>query len=388
MDVSSFYIKAQEYATEIKKQRPEYADKDNQLCLILTELDDIYSGVTSITVNSGTVDRLSADRIALMSVITAQKVIPKQMLLISIDNFDICVPDEETILMLVTSGKGNCLIVKSLEEVVPAISLAPSTAATDFLDGFGDETPQMAAPVPILNNAPIDITNRPRNDASMPFGAPQSYPQTMDNPNAYQNPYGSQQGFSQQNYPQQGFQQNPMFSQQMEYPQQAGFQQPQGYTQQGNYPTQQDFGQQPGYPKQEYPQQQGYMQQQGFPQQGGYPPQQVFGQQIGYPQQGYPQQMGGYPQANPYMNNGGAPFQQSMTSSAFMSGFGTSTSTKSSLLSSQLTPPPASGTAFKKSLSRFLDDDDDDVELQNVSKEDMMKQAQDKKNAAKANRNK
>ena len=47
----------------------------------------------------------------------------------------------------------------------------------------------------------------------------------------------------------------------------------------------------------------------------------------------------------------------------------------------QVGPPHSDGSAFKKSLNRFLDDDD-------VSKEDMMKQAMDKKKAAKANRNK
>ena len=116
----------------------------------------------------------------------------------------------------------------------------------------------------------------------------------------------------QQQYPQQGYQQQPR----QQYPQQGYPQYPQQqYPQQGyqQYPQQQ-YPQQgyPQYPQQQYPQQ-GYPQypQQQYPQQG-YPqyPQQQYPQQgyPQYPQQQYPQQ--GYPQY-PQQPAQQAPNQQS-----------------------------------------------------------------------------
>ena len=383
MEIGSLYNTAKNFAETLKQKRPELTQYDACLCLIIADTGDIFSGVSSVSINEGAVEDVSAAKIAVMSIITAKRVIAKQLIVISLDDYSYFRPDDEALGLLVNSSVDNssCQIVLSPDEEVSAATLVPASEAPDFLSGY-DEA-DFGAPAEFANGIDVDSSNPFNNETSNKDGAPNSlyeHPEEAQQqgasgfPNINQN---QQQGYPQPGYPQQG------------YP--HGY--PQGYPQQG-YP-QQGYPQ-PGYPQQGYPQQ-GYPQpgypQQGYPQQGypqpGYP-------QQGYPQQGYPQQ-GGFPQG---MN--AAPYRQGYTGQSVHGGnMRTSTYQQSQSVSVTLTSKPGGESAFKKRLNSFLGDDDADSTPSaptaapsadipgdaGMSKEDMLKQAKDRKKIAKANLN-
>ena len=376
MEIGSLYNTAKNFAETLKQNRPELTQYDAELCLIIADTGDIYSGVSSVSINEGAVEPVSAAKIAVMSVVTAKHVIAKQMIVVSLDDFIYIRPDDEALGILVNSSVDNssCEVVLAPDEAVSAASLVPASEAPDFLSGY-DEA-DLGTPAEFANSIDVDSANPFNNETGNQDGAPNSL---------YEHPEEAQmQGASgfpninpnqQQGYPQ-------------GYPQQGGF--PQGYPQQGfpqqGYPQhgypQQGFPQ--GYPQQGYPQQgypQGYPQQ-GYPQQGGFP-------QQGFPQQGYPQQ-GGFPQG---MN--AAPYRQGYTGHSVHGGapMRNGVYQQSQSVSVTLTSKPGGESAFKKRLNSFLDTDDADMANgadsadAGMSKEDMLKQAKDRKKIAKANLN-
>ena len=354
MEIGSLYNTAKNFAETVKHSRPELANYDACLCLIVADSGDIYSGVSSVSINEGTVQDVPAERIAVMSVITAKHVIAKQLIVISIDDYSYFKPEDEAIALLVNSSvdNGSCQVVLSPDETATAASLAPASAVTDFLSGY-DETPeQLGAPAEYASGFDVDSTN--------PFNNGEE--DKVDSLNSlYEHPEEAQQMGA------------------------SGF--PNVYAQQG-YPQQQGFPQQQGYPQQQgFPQQQGYPQQ-GFPQQQGYP-QQGFPQQQGYPQQGMPQPTpyGGGMQNSMYQQNmNAAPYRQGYTGQSLHGGSMYQQQPQQSV-SVTLTSKPSGESAFKKRLNNFLGDDDDVETGDSMSKEDMLKQAKDRKKVAKANLN-
>ena len=412
MENNALYETAKVFADTLKTRYP-YLEEDSDACLalIIADSGNVFSGVSSITINEGTPEALPAEKIAAMSVVTAGET-ARQMIIISIDDNSFFEPEEAALRLLINNSpeNGSCQVMLSPEETAPAASLLPN-AAEDFMSGYGDdvEAPQEAAPAAVPSaaspaaGAPAEFVDGFDVDETNPFAASGGstsevksfYDQPADaqqqgasgfnNPFAAQGGENPQQGAFPQGYPQGG------------YPQQGGFPQ-QGYPQQG-YP-QQGFPQQ-GYPQQGYPQQ-GYPQQ-GYPQQGypqqGYP--QGFPQQ-GYPQQGYPQQ-GGFPQASPYSGApGGSAYQHSgyLQQGGFPQATPYGTGGHSSVYQHSTMMPSGNlnqthsvmlsngeGGAFKKRLSSFLGEEDaagvDPGE--SLSKAEMLKQAKERKKVAKAN---
>ena len=237
MEIGSFYNTAKNFAETLKEKRPELVNYDANLCLIIADSDEIYSGVSSVSINEGTVEDVPAEKIAVMSIITAKHVIAKQMIVISLDDYSYFKPDEEALALLVNSSVDNssCKVVLSPDEEVVATTIVPADSAPDFLSGY-DEA-ELGAPADFASGIDVDDTNPFNRESSNQDAANSLY----ENTEAAQ-----QQGAS-------GF---PNVYAQQGYPQQGGFpQQQQGYPQQGGFPQQQ-----PGYP-----------QQGGFPQQPGYP---------------------------------------------------------------------------------------------------------------------
>ena len=86
MEIGSLYNTAKNFAETLKHSRPELTNYDACLCLIVADSGDIYSGVSSVSINEGTVNEVPAERIAVMSAITAKHVIAKQLIVISLDD--------------------------------------------------------------------------------------------------------------------------------------------------------------------------------------------------------------------------------------------------------------------------------------------------------------
>ena len=217
MEIGSLYNTAKNFAETLKHSRPELTNYDACLCLIVADSGDIYSGVSSVSINEGTVQEVPAERIAVMSAITAKHVIAKQLIVISLDDYSYFKPEDEAIALLVNASvdNGSCQVVLSPDETATAASLAPASAVSDFLSGY-DETPeQLGAPAEFASGFDVDSTN--------PFNNGEADNKADSLNSLYEHPEEAQQmgasGFpnvyAQQGYPQQ----QQGFPQQQGYPQ-------------------------------------------------------------------------------------------------------------------------------------------------------------------------
>ena len=402
MDKNTFYETAKNFAKVIMSNKPEAAfAQDSCLCLIIADSQEIFSGITTISINEGSVEEVAAEDIAANALIANGKAKARQMIVISLDDNSFFKPNEECIarLMRASVDNGACEVLISPEETANAASLAPAVSGQNFLEGYDDDGDEAPAP-DAMPSAPVgaqaDFANGFDIDENNPFYAnPDAAPGAANAAHdSVQN--SMQNALQQQGYPQGYPQQQGGFPQ--GYPQQqGGF--PQGYPQQQGYP--QGYPQQQGYP-QGYPQQQGYPQ--GYPQQQGYP--QGYPQQQGYSQQiGYPQQQGGFPQPNPYMNGGNsnslysanmnpqnaAPYNGGYRGGSIHVGSGVPNSSIYQQQSVSVSAMQSAGnlgtSAFQKRLNNFFGEDDDsmkDAEVEGISKDEMHKQVKDRKKAVKA----
>ncbi len=353
MDISAFYTTAKNLVEKIKVEKPAYvSDKNSAFCLIKAENGKLYSAVSGIkAVNENEITTADAESIAVNAMFAEGVHTAAEIIVISADNFKVLRPAKECLDMLISADAANskCSVAVSSSEAVAASDVnydiaydtqaeAPALgSAADFADGFDfDETnPFFATPA---DNAQTEV------------------PTIQNQPLYQQNTQQAAQPMYQQGYPQQG---QPMYQQQG-YPQQG--QQPM-YQQQG-YPQQ---GQQPMYQQQGYPQQgqQPMYQQQGYPQQG----QQSMYQQ-GYPQQGVQMPYNSADNLSVAANNNASVYtDHSEFVSQYVSG---------------------SSSAFKKRLGNMLTSDDasddyDEDGTDSISKDELMRQAKEKKKLAKMN---
>ena len=348
MDISTLYSTAKNFADILKQSKPNFtADPDSNICLIVADDQEIYTGVTSVTVNSeGVPNVLSAEYNAalLMNAANAKAV---QMIIISFEDHSFFEPDEKTLkyLMHASVENGSCDVVMSPEESEKAASMLPESS-NDFFSGFDDTPAAVGAPADFASGFDVDSAN--------PFNAA---PPQSNAENAPQSLYSQ-----------------PAEAQQMGA---SGFQNP--YANQGGYP------QQPG----------------GYPQQpGGYP------QQNGRFPQANPYYAGGGTSA--YQNNpqNAAPYRQLYDGHSTHIG-GAAPVHSAYQGTSSVIMPGASGGAFKNRLKKFLGEDAVDTptpteaetsaapgnfiqgeaQEEALSRSEMLKLAKDKKKVAKANIN-
>ncbi|MDE5558656.1 MAG: hypothetical protein K2J32_13400 [Ruminococcus sp.] len=281
MELVELYNKALKLVEEVKNFRSQTAEeKDASLCIIVSDSDKIYAGVTGIRISGENVMTACSEYNALMSMIADGSVSVKQMMTVSFADGTICRPCSECIDMLYKADENNtqCEIalsaykaVKACEldnaemtaefefsaeepetphspiEEVPSFSAEPVSDSFSFEEKFGfdfDDTPsEITTPVQTLANQ-----NQEPQTVPMPEQPQNVMPQGMNpqfiQPDNMQN-YTQSQGYpySQPAYPQSYPYPQPVYPQGYPYPQQNGmnpqFVQPdnmQNYTQSQNYP--------------------------------------------------------------------------------------------------------------------------------------------------------
>ncbi len=397
MDISAFYNSAKELAEKIKTTKHGYFhEKSNTFCLIKAENGRIFSAISGLAASDGQIVGVASERIAANAMLAENIKKASELIVVSVDSLKVCTPEKATIDALIAADpeNGNCMVAISDSEAVAASSVnydaAPAESApapelgspADFSDGFDfDETnPFFASPadkeqseVPTIQNQPVYQQGNPQNGQPM---YQQGYPQNG-------------QPMYQQGYPQNG---QPMYQQ--GYPQNSQPMYQQGFPQNGQPMYQQGYPQN-GQPMQGFPQNGQPMQ--GFPQNGQ--PMQGFPQN-GQPMQGYPQNgqpMQGYPQNGQPVQ--GFPQQaqpmqvQSMYQGQPMNmnaGGSVYTANQSEFVSQYMSDKPS---AFRKRLGNMLstdtdvEDTDDDVSDSGdaMSRDELMRQAKEKKKLAKMN---
>ena len=336
MDISTLKNKATALAGKIRSEKGSYAPMGSELCLAVMEDGSIFGGVTGITVEGDDVVVCSAAEFVVKAMKAAGRTIASQLIIFDIGSELAVTPDAATAAKFLDMNGSNsrCVAVCDGNREAALGELAGNNeeglAPSEFVDGFSVDKSN-----PFYEEAspaePVAASSFLFDDNGTSVSA-----ESLENNNA------------QSAQPQQGMGQG-------------------------------------------YPQQGGYMGQ-GYPQQGGY-----MGQ--GYPQQGYMQGGQEFNNPNPYQQMQNMQMPQATTgvtaaTSAYSSQSVITPQASEFLKSEYLTKNGSSGTAFKKRLGNFLDDDDDDAndiiseyekETSGDAKGDAMKAAAEKKRIARMN---
>ena len=271
MVINSFYNTAKTYAEKIRQEKTAYYKEPGAtLTLVMSEEQEIFSGVTSIKINEGKVDTIHSEAIAIMSMIAANQPKAKQMVTIAFKDQSVVKPCDECLdlLLKADADNGKCEIAIAPTQSETAINLKSQATniTAEFLEKDTktevENVPDLGAPAEFVSGFEFDADNPfLAGDEEIPEEVKTIASEAAKNPPAFEPGMMQQPGYAQQMYQQGYMQQQPGM-----YPQQQGFIQQQP----GMYP--QGFvQQQPGM----YPQQQGFMQQQP----NMYAQQQVFAQQ-------------------------------------------------------------------------------------------------------------
>lgn len=339
MDSASFYNMAKNYADKLKNEKPDLSSTAC-LCLIITDTQEIFSGVTGVGITEGNVEEVSAQYNAVASMIVSKNVKAKQMLIINITDYRIITPDDTDLNLLfrASSENGSCEVIIAVDQTKTALQLISSSTSVseEFLNTSFDEPDETSENL----GTPAEFVNGFEFDESNPFAAePDTSAESTENTDNSPPKFLYNQPDPNQLPPYQGYPQG--------YPPPQGY--PAGYPQ--GYPTGYPQGYPAGYPQQGYPPQGAYI-----PPQGAYiPPQSAYIPQ-GYPQQGGSAYMnhGG----SAYMNQGGYPTAAPAGSIYQPQQGGSRYGGQSQMASSDYIGD--GGSSFKNRLDKFLDDEEED----------------------------
>ncbi len=274
MVINSFYNTAKTYAEKIRQEKTAYYKEPGAtLTLVMSEEQEIFSGVTSIKINEGKVDTIHSEAIAIMSMIAANQPKAKQMVTIAFKDQSVVKPCDECLDLLLNADpdNGKCEIAIAPTQTETAINLkAQATNITaEFLEKDTktevDNVPDLGAPAEFVSGFEFDADNPfLAGDEEIPEEVKTIASEAAKNPPVVEPGMMQQPGYAQQVYQQQGgfvqqqggfVQQQPIYQQQGTYMQQPMYQQQGAYMQQPMYQQQGGFvQQQPVYP-------QGYAQQ-------------------------------------------------------------------------------------------------------------------------------
>ena len=258
MVINSFYNTAKTYAEKIRQEKTAYYKEPGAtLTLVMSEEQEIFSGVTSIKINEGKVDTIHSEAIAIMSMMAANQPKAKQMVTIAFKDQSVVKPCDECLDLLLGADPENskCEIAVAPTQSETAINLKSQATniTAEFLEKDTktevENVPDLGAPAEFVSGFEFDADNPfLAGDEEIPEEVKTIASEAAKQPPAFDPGMMQQPGYAQQMY-QQGFmQQQPM-----------GFmqQQPMGFVQQQPVYQQQGFmPQQPtGYPQGAYAQQ-------------------------------------------------------------------------------------------------------------------------------------
>lgn len=159
MDVNALYNVAKGFVNKIQNEKPALAaESDAAICLILTDDEEIYSGVTGMGIHNGNIVSYPAECVALIAMFASGVFKAKQLIVISMEDHSVAVPCVECLdmLLLLDTGNDACEIAVSEDRIVPISELMSdgadaeeaeetsdiSSASVDYFSGFGNEMPE------------------------------------------------------------------------------------------------------------------------------------------------------------------------------------------------------------------------------------------------------
>lgn len=178
MEIGAFYDTAKDFAEKIKTEKPNYvSDDDSALCLILTDKQEIFSGVTSVGIRNDNVTTVSAESAAIMSMKAAGQTNALLMITVLFSDYSISKPDKDRLEMLLAASTDNygCEIVVSAEETATVMSLQSDSTSefSDFFNGFDDD-PESTSEVD------EDVSDGSESESVSSLGAPAEFASGVD----------------------------------------------------------------------------------------------------------------------------------------------------------------------------------------------------------------
>lgn len=179
MNMNELYNTAKKYADKLREEKPGYVSgEDSALCLIVTDKNEIFSGVTSVRISGGKTEEVHAEFNAVMSMKEAGQTAAKQMITVLFKDQSICVPCSDCLDLLfrASESNNNCAVMTGPDKASSAMSLRFGTSEdqADFLSGFDfDDGPSESA-----LGAPAEYAQAIAVDESNPFNATSDEAQT------------------------------------------------------------------------------------------------------------------------------------------------------------------------------------------------------------------
>lgn len=170
MKINELYNSAKEYADKLKQEKPNFvSDPQAALCLIVTDKNEIFSGVTGVKISGGKVEDVHAEFNAVMSMKNAGQSKARQMISVLIKDHSIVQPCGDCLdLLFGLDGDNNhCAVVTEAEQAVSAMSIrfgsSPDSddmfSGFDFDDGAAASSSTLGAPVEYAKGIVVDESN-------------------------------------------------------------------------------------------------------------------------------------------------------------------------------------------------------------------------------------
>lgn len=414
MELKELYAAMDDLMQKVKKSEPQLSDiYDSALCVLVTDNQHIYGGISGVVINNGNIARTHPEYQAITAMLVSGETCVEKMLTMDFKAKNVISPCQECINLLCRVNRNNLKTVictsatttalteelaKNLKGtgnnaggvVFPQDNMSVDSVSNDTFDGFDvpDEMPDGS----IIDNLHVDESN-PFYEPPIDKNLNAQQPQAVQPNYMYSQPNDVLQ--NQQPY----MNNNPAYPNQMQQPNMQHYPGMPNMQQPGGYPQQMQQQMNPQY-NQPYNQQQGgqfnnpnYYQQNPQQPNQQYNPQynpqynnQQYNPQFNNGQQNPQMQPNNqYGQQNPQMQPTGYLGQQ--PAPAYHQ------NNNSVLSQSYRTAAPSGGTSsvFKKRLSSYMNDNvapglptgQENGDAQVLSKEDMMKQAREKKKMAK-----
>ena len=166
MGINIFYSMVKEYAEKLLDSGVNgIHSPDAELSAILTSSHDIIAGVTGITVCNGTIDSIPAEYMAVVTMANSGQTRARQMLTMKLSDFSVCVPDESQLMLLLDMEEknSNCQIFISKSESVPLSKLLDkinSGTANYVRESSAPAVETVPEPVPVREIIPEPVPVR------------------------------------------------------------------------------------------------------------------------------------------------------------------------------------------------------------------------------------
>lgn len=180
MNVNELYNTAKKYADMLKQEKSAFVSDDSSLCLIVTDKNELFTGVTGVRISGGKAETVHAEFNAIMSMKAADQAKAKQMITILFKDMSVAKPCDDCLDLLFRLSEDNngCAVMTAPDSAASAMSLRFGTSddSADMFSGF-DFDDEPAADTSSLG-APADYAKAITVDESNPFNATSDEAQT------------------------------------------------------------------------------------------------------------------------------------------------------------------------------------------------------------------